>query len=171
MRHARVIVTHYGGPETLRVVEEECPEPGDGEVRVRVITDDQVNAVAHQLYCPICQNVSLDSCPTQACTQWRELIRQKLSEGWSQTQINDYFARQYGSQVLAEPPPQGFNILIYALPPLLLLIVLFAAWRVLYHMQTPVPPSTLDDPDGHNFDQNDPYLAQMEEALRRHRQE
>lgn len=37
MRHARVIVTHYGGPETLRVVEEECPEPGDGEVRVRVL--------------------------------------------------------------------------------------------------------------------------------------
>src|SRR5512136_1605411 len=37
MRHTRVIVTHYGGPEALRVVEEECPEPKDGEVRVRVL--------------------------------------------------------------------------------------------------------------------------------------
>ena len=37
MRHTRIIVTHYGGPEALRVVEEECPEPGDGEVRVRVL--------------------------------------------------------------------------------------------------------------------------------------
>src|SRR5512138_1184225 len=36
MRHARVIVTHYGGPEALRVVEEECPDPKAGEVRVRV---------------------------------------------------------------------------------------------------------------------------------------
>src|SRR5512132_1532768 len=36
MRHTRIIVTHYGGPEELRVVEEECPEPKDGEVRVRV---------------------------------------------------------------------------------------------------------------------------------------
>ena len=36
MRHTRVIVTHYGGPDALRVVEEECPEPKDGEVRVRV---------------------------------------------------------------------------------------------------------------------------------------
>src|SRR5512136_3005221 len=36
MRHTRVIVTHYGGPDALRVVEEECPEPRDGEVRVRV---------------------------------------------------------------------------------------------------------------------------------------
>jgi len=37
MRHTRVIVTHYGGPDALRVVEEECPEPKSGEVRVRVL--------------------------------------------------------------------------------------------------------------------------------------
>jgi NADPH:quinone reductase-like Zn-dependent oxidoreductase len=37
MRHRRVIVTHYGGPDALRVVEEECPEPKNGEVRVRVL--------------------------------------------------------------------------------------------------------------------------------------
>src|SRR5512136_2646153 len=37
MRHSRVIVTHYGGPDALRVVEEERPEPKDGEVRVSVL--------------------------------------------------------------------------------------------------------------------------------------
>jgi NADPH:quinone reductase-like Zn-dependent oxidoreductase len=37
MRHTRIIVTHYGGPDALRVVEEECPEPKIGEVRVRVL--------------------------------------------------------------------------------------------------------------------------------------
>jgi NADPH:quinone reductase-like Zn-dependent oxidoreductase len=37
MRQTRIIVTHYGGPDALRVVEEECPEPKDGEVRVRVL--------------------------------------------------------------------------------------------------------------------------------------
>jgi NADPH:quinone reductase len=37
MRHTRIIVTHYGGPDALRVVEEERPEPKDGEVRVRVL--------------------------------------------------------------------------------------------------------------------------------------
>ena len=37
MRHTRIIVTHYGGPDALQVVEEECPEPKRGEVRVRVI--------------------------------------------------------------------------------------------------------------------------------------
>jgi NADPH:quinone reductase len=36
MRYRRVIVTHYGGPDALQVLEEECPEPKQGEVRVRV---------------------------------------------------------------------------------------------------------------------------------------
>jgi hypothetical protein len=32
MSHTRVIVTHYGGPDALWVVEEECPEPKKGVV-------------------------------------------------------------------------------------------------------------------------------------------
>ena len=36
MKHTRIIVTHYGGPDALQVVEEEIPEPQDGEVRVKV---------------------------------------------------------------------------------------------------------------------------------------
>ena len=34
MKQTRIIVTHYGGPDALQVLEEECPEPKDGEVRV-----------------------------------------------------------------------------------------------------------------------------------------
>jgi len=37
VRHTRIIVTHYGGPDALQVMEEECPEPKPGEVRVRVL--------------------------------------------------------------------------------------------------------------------------------------
>ncbi len=37
MRHTRIIVTHYGGPDALEVLEEERPEPKDGQVRVRVL--------------------------------------------------------------------------------------------------------------------------------------
>jgi NADPH2:quinone reductase len=37
VKHLRVVVTHYGGPEAVRVLEEECPEPEDGQVRVRAL--------------------------------------------------------------------------------------------------------------------------------------
>ena len=36
MKYTRIVVTQYGGPETLQVIEEECPEPKAGEVRVKV---------------------------------------------------------------------------------------------------------------------------------------
>jgi NADPH:quinone reductase-like Zn-dependent oxidoreductase len=37
VKHTRIIVTHYGGPDALQVLEEERPEPEGGEVRVRVL--------------------------------------------------------------------------------------------------------------------------------------
>jgi NADPH2:quinone reductase len=37
MKHTRIVVTRYGGPDALRVVEEECPDPKRGEVRVQVL--------------------------------------------------------------------------------------------------------------------------------------
>ena len=30
-------------------------------------TDDEVNAIAKELYCPVCENISLDACGTTAC--------------------------------------------------------------------------------------------------------
>jgi NADPH:quinone reductase-like Zn-dependent oxidoreductase len=46
----RVVVDHYGGPEVLKVVDEDDPRPGPGEVRVKVLaagvsfTDAQLRA-------------------------------------------------------------------------------------------------------------------------------
>jgi NADPH:quinone reductase len=37
MRRTRIVVSHYGGPEELRQIEEECSEPQRGEVLVRVL--------------------------------------------------------------------------------------------------------------------------------------
>jgi len=98
-------------------------------------TDDEVNAVARQLYCPVCENIPLDACGTAACEQWRGIIRDKLAEGWSEDQIKDYFVLQYGDRVLAEPPARGFNWLVYLVPLLVIaggLVLLsfgFKRWR------------------------------------------
>jgi NADPH:quinone reductase-like Zn-dependent oxidoreductase len=37
MCHKRVVVTHYGGPEVITVVEEDIPTPKVGEIRVKVL--------------------------------------------------------------------------------------------------------------------------------------
>jgi len=80
------------------------------------VTDDQVNAVAKKLNCPVCENVPLDVCETQACAQWRDLIRQKLATGEKPEQVIAYFRDTYGDRVLQEPPLSGFTALIWILP-------------------------------------------------------
>jgi len=126
-------------------------------------SDNDVNAVAHELYCPVCENISLDVCDTTACAQWRELIRQKLALGWSKPQIEDYFAQQYGDRVLAEPPRRGLNWLVYLIPPLAFLGGVWLVYRVLKDMRRPAAPAATTPPEA----QADPYLKQVEEELKK----
>lgn len=85
-------------------------------------SDDDVNRIARQLFCPICDNLSLDVCPLEACQTWRDLIRTQLADGWSDTEIKDYFVAQYGDRVLGVPPARGLNWLLYLAPPALILL-------------------------------------------------
>src|SRR5512135_3383625 len=80
------------------------------------VTADDVNRIAKQMYCPVCENEPLDACRTAACQQWRAQIGQMLSEGQTDQQIKDYFVAHYGVRVLAQPPAQGASLLLYVLP-------------------------------------------------------
>lgn len=131
-------------------------------------SDDEVNAIARQLFCPVCENTPLDVCPTEACRQWRELIRQMLAEGKSEEEIIQYFVDNYGARVLAEPPRQGVNWIFYIVPPLAFLTGLFLLgrgfhnWRMQARQaaaQTPPPSSAAADE----------YAARLEEELRKRR--
>lgn len=90
--------------------------------------DDEVNRIAKTLYCPVCPNTPLDVCATQACVQWRALIKEKLQQGQTEQQIRDYFVQQYGEVVLGAPPAQGFNWLAYILPAIGILLGAAIAW-------------------------------------------
>jgi cytochrome c-type biogenesis protein CcmH len=135
------------------------------EANPGTVTDDQVNAVAKQLYCPVCENVPLDVCPTQACAQWRALIREKLSAGWTETQIKDYFVQQYGDRVLAAPPARGLNWLAYIIPPLAFLAGAYILYRAFLAWRQPLP--TRASQDASSQPPADEYVARLEEELRK----
>jgi cytochrome c-type biogenesis protein CcmH len=128
-------------------------------------SDDDVNRIAHQLYCPVCENTPLDVCPTEACRQWRDLIRQQLSQGWSEDRIKQYFVDQYGVRVLAEPPRTGLNWLVYVLPPL---VILAGAFLLLRAMRTWTKPSGAQSPEQPGTEApKDEYVERLEEELRK----
>ncbi len=95
----------------------------------KVVTADDVNRIAKQMYCPVCENEPLDACRTAACQQWRAQIGQMLSEGQTEQQIKDYFVARYGPRVLAQPPAQGTSLLLYVLPIIGLIVgVIILVW-------------------------------------------
>jgi cytochrome c-type biogenesis protein CcmH len=127
-------------------------------------TDDEVNAIAREMYCPVCENTPLDVCPTQACAEWRELIRDKLVLGWSEKQIKQYFVDQYGDRVLATPPPRGLNWLVYLVPPLGFLAGIYILFRALRAWKRTEPASI---PSAPKIESDDPYVSRLEEELRK----
>jgi len=131
-------------------------------------TDDEVNAIAKQLFCPVCENTPLDVCPTEACRQWRELIRQMLAEGKTEQEIKDYFVANYGARVLSEPPRTGFNWLVYLVPPVLILagaFALFNAFREWTKPKSAEAGSGQDEEAGASSDEDD-YIQRLEEELK-----
>ncbi len=108
-------------------------------------TLDQIQAVARELYCPLCNGVRLDNCDLQACFQMRQVISDRLAAGVSKEQIKQEFVAQYGPVVLGEPPREGLNWLVWLLP--VAALVGGAVW-IFRTMRgwTKAPPATPADP-------------------------
>lgn len=78
--------------------------------------DDQARAIAQELRCVVCQNLSVADSPSEMAQQMRGIIRQQLTEGKNPQQIKDFFVSKYGEWVLLAPTTQGFSLLVWVLP-------------------------------------------------------
>ncbi len=135
---------------------------------------NQINAVARELWCPLCSGVRLDSCELKACEQMREVIALKLAAGEDAESIKAYFVEQYGPQVLGEPPRQGFNWLAWILPVVAAVGGGLFVWRKARQMvrpaavTAPLPTSTADNRPGDGTADEDEYARKLEEELDRY---
>jgi cytochrome c-type biogenesis protein CcmH len=81
--------------------------------------DAQTAAVASTLRCPVCQGESIEDSPSDLARQMRAVVRDRLRAGETPDQVKAYFASKYGEWILLEPTMKGLNILLYAIPVLL----------------------------------------------------
>ncbi|MEO7840322.1 MAG: cytochrome c-type biogenesis protein CcmH [Anaerolineales bacterium] len=143
-------------------------------------TDDEVNKIAKQLYCPVCESTPLDVCPTEACRQWRDVIRSMLSEGRSEAEIKQHFVEQYGVRVLNEPPNRLVSYLVPGVAILLgafMLLRGFQRWKKptvtesvsLQEAQVAISPKVEPGQPRRKEAQpvQDQYIARVEEELRK----
>jgi cytochrome c-type biogenesis protein CcmH len=131
--------------------------------------DQRVHDVASQLKCPVCQGESVADSPSTISQQMRAVIRQQLQAGKSDQQIIQYFVDRYGEQIVWSPPWQGFTLLAWLVPIVLLLIGIFLLFTVLrnWRSASATQPTETDEPELTDIDpaELELYRAQIEDEL------
>jgi cytochrome c-type biogenesis protein CcmH len=116
----------------------------------RHLDEPEVYAIASQLRCVVCQNLSVADSPSETAIQMRGVIRQRLAAGERPDQVIQYFVDKYGEWILLEPRRHGFTLLVWLLPPLAavagigLAAVLLVRWTRRRRAATAAPTPTID---------------------------
>jgi cytochrome c-type biogenesis protein CcmH len=78
--------------------------------------DEQTQSIAKELRCVVCQNLSVADSPSEMAQQMRGVVREQLQAGKTPEEIKDFFVSKYGDWVLLTPKTQGFSLLVWVLP-------------------------------------------------------
>jgi len=95
-----------------------------------------------QLMCVACHE-SLAVAQSPEAFSERQYIRDLIAQGETAAEIKRNMVAQYGQAVLAVPPAQGFNLIVYVLPPVLValgiigLVITVPRWRRRARQATP----------------------------------
>src|SRR5204863_4806392 len=81
---------------------------------------DRANALAQTIKCPTCRGQAVSNSDAPASAAIREEITRRIDAGQSNDEIRDYFAKQYGDDILLRPAASGFGGLVWVAPVVVL---------------------------------------------------
>ena len=98
---------------------------------------DRVARLSSELRCPVCQGLSVEDSPSDTARQMRQLVAQRVQQGWTDDQIRAEFRAAYGDWIFLAPPlfdPRGA---IWLVP---LAVVVVGSAIVAVRMRRAAPP-------------------------------
>ena len=101
-------------------------------------------ALASELRCPVCQGNSIQDSPSELAQQMRDLIRDQLRAGKTPDEVRTYFVDKYGEWILLTPRATGFNLVVYLVPVVFVLVGGAIVWRSVRRWTGSPPPAPVD---------------------------
>jgi len=81
-----------------------------------------------EIRCLVCQNQPISSSNAGLAQDLRIIVREQVADGRSEAEIKAFLVERYGDWVLLKPPLNPRTVALWSFPPLILLVVGFAAW-------------------------------------------
>ncbi|HXW28792.1 MAG TPA: cytochrome c-type biogenesis protein [Xanthobacteraceae bacterium] len=113
--------------------------------------ESRARALSRSLRCMVCQNQSIDDSEAPLARDLRILVRERLKQGDSDTQVLDYLTARYGEFVLLKPPLAWHTALLWFTPLGLLVVGAIGLGIAVHRRRGAVEPL-------------DPHLSPAEEA-------
>lgn len=80
------------------------------------VLEATTSMLASELRCPVCQGNSIQDSPSELAQEMRSVIRDQLRAGKTPDDVRAYFVDKYGEWILLAPKAQGFNLVVYLVP-------------------------------------------------------
>ena len=100
------------------------------------------------IMCPVCPGESIDQSANPLAGQMRAIVDEKLNEGWTDRQIEDFFVERYGASVLLQPPAQGFSLAAWVVPPVAFVLAIASLLLTLRWMRISAAAERGDGTEG-----------------------
>ncbi|MDT2031268.1 cytochrome c-type biogenesis protein [Planktomarina sp.] len=94
------------------------------EVLSDPVLENRARLISQGLRCMQCRNESIDESNAGIARDLRLLVRARLLEGDSDTEVMDYVVARYGEYVLLRPNGLGINLVLWLAGPALFLVSL-----------------------------------------------
>lgn len=126
-------------------------------VPLSTVNDSSFRDVAKELRCPTCTGLSILESDASFSVQIKDQVREQMELGKSKGQILNFFVERYGPWILREPPKEGFNILAWLIPILLLCLGPILIWLLVWKRRVQA--------NSHGVRSNEKIIAEMQEQL------
>jgi len=110
----------------------------------------RARSLSRELRCMVCQNQSIDDSEAPLARDIRLLVRERIAAGDNDGQVIDFLVARYGEFVLLKPRFERQTLLLWLVPPLLLIGGGIGLWlhirrRARGESETAIPPLTADE--------------------------